>query len=72
VHSLCRHGCDGSHSWFLRVIRQMNTADEWARSPLIVIVVSCGLDGEEAVVLGTPRTILDMDLDWPLQFLLWY
>jgi hypothetical protein len=35
-------------------------------------MVSCGLDGEEAEVLGTPRTIPDMDLKWPLQFLLWY
>jgi hypothetical protein len=47
-------------------------ADEWARSPLTVSMVSRGLDGDEAKALSTPRTIPGMDLEWPLRFLLWY
>jgi hypothetical protein len=38
-------------------------ADEQAWSPLIVLEVLCGLDGEEAEVLSTSRMIPDMGLE---------
>jgi hypothetical protein len=72
AHSLRCRGHDGSHSWFPHHAGWINAADEWARSPLIVSGMSCSLDGEEAKALSTPRTILSMDLEWLLWYLLRY
>jgi hypothetical protein len=51
---------------------QINVADEWARPPLAVSGVSCGLNGQEVEALSMPYMIPGVGLEWPLQFLLRY
>jgi hypothetical protein len=72
THSFWSRESEGSPSLLPYHIEWIYVVDVWAWSPLAMIGVLCGLDGEKAEAPSTPHAILGVGFERPLRFSLRY